>query len=199
MERCELVPLPFWILFRTFDVAELLSAALIPTTFNIVPTIGQGCVMAAAERITGVSPSRGSTQGRSKSDALNEIAASGDLDASVELDRIVSNGVEIAVLKQHPETYKMMVAHKVLPKSTLQHNTRHSSGRLSAANSERFVRALRVRQQAMDAFGPGNADAWLETPLRRLDGRTPMEMLGTEAGARAVEQLIRRAVHGFNA
>ena len=155
--------------------------------------------MAAVERITGVSPSRGGTQGRQKPYALNDIAASGDLDASVELDRIVSIGVEIAVLKQHPETYKMMVAHKVLPKSTLQHNTKRSSGRLSAANSERFVRALRVRQQAMDAFGRDNADAWLETPLRRLDGRTPMEMLGTEAGARAVEQLIGRAVHGFNA
>ena len=155
--------------------------------------------MAATERIPNVSPSGGGTRGGSKPHALSEIAASGDLDASVELDRIVSNGVEIAVLKQHPETYKMMVAHKVLPKSTLQHNTKRSSGRLSAANSERFVRALRVRQQAIDAFGRDNADAWLQTPSRRLDGRAPMQMLGTEAGARAVEQLIGRAAHGFNA
>lgn len=131
--------------------------------------------------------------------SLRDVIASDDIEASLALDRIVSEGIDARVLDEHAGTIRMMVGGKVLPKSTLQHNTKRKSGRVSSATSERLVRVLRIRRQASEAFGEENADKWLETPLRRFEGRTPMQMLGTEAGARAVEQFIGRAMHGFNA
>ena len=131
--------------------------------------------------------------------SIEDVIASDDIGAALALDRVVVEGIDRRLIDRHSRTVGMMITHRVLPKSTLQHNSKRPSGRLSPSTSERLVRVLRARRQASDAFGDSNADAWLETPLRRLEGRTPMQMLGTEAGARAVEQLIGRTVHGFNA
>jgi putative toxin-antitoxin system antitoxin component (TIGR02293 family) len=38
---------------------------------------------------------------------------------------------------------------------------------------------------------------WLRKPKRRFDGKKPVEMLGTEAGARLVEEAIGQIDHGI--
>jgi putative toxin-antitoxin system antitoxin component (TIGR02293 family) len=48
-----------------------------------------------------------------------------------------------------------------------------------------------VIEVANRVFGePAKAQAWLNHPRLQLGGRTPMEMLATEDGARRVEELL---------
>ena len=48
-----------------------------------------------------------------------------------------------------------------------------------------------IMQIAHRVFGdPGKARDWLNHPRVQLGGRTPMEMLVTETGARRVEELL---------
>ena len=49
----------------------------------------------------------------------------------------------------------------------------------------------RILRLAERVFGdPVQARSWLDRPSVQLGGRTPREMLGTEAGARRVEELL---------
>lgn len=73
---------------------------------------------------------------------------------------------------------------------TLQRRKR--SGRLSAAESDRFERLRRAWQRALRAFDDDAEEArhWLTTPKRALGGETPVEHLDTEPGARAVAEML---------
>jgi len=51
---------------------------------------------------------------------------------------------------------------------------------------------------AEQVFGePLRAWRWLRKPKIRFDGKTPVEMLATEAGARLVEEMIGQIDHGM--
>ena len=51
---------------------------------------------------------------------------------------------------------------------------------------------------AEQVFGePERAWRWLRKPKRRFEGRTPIEMLVTEAGSRLVEELILQFEYGM--
>jgi putative toxin-antitoxin system antitoxin component (TIGR02293 family) len=51
--------------------------------------------------------------------------------------------------------------------------------------------AAHVVEIAQRVFGdPGKAAAWLDRPSVQLGGRTPREVLASEAGARRVEELL---------
>jgi putative toxin-antitoxin system antitoxin component (TIGR02293 family) len=83
-----------------------------------------------------------------------------------------------------------------LPRRTLAR--RKNEGRLSSEESDRLVRAARVYGRALRLFDGRSEDAtaWLTTPNMALGGTTPLEMMRTDIGARAVEQVIGRAEHG---
>ena len=63
---------------------------------------------------------------------------------------------------------------------------------LSASESDRVLRIARVAERAERVFAsPDKARRWLSSPHSLL-GRAPLELLGTDAGARAVEdELVR--------
>jgi len=74
------------------------------------------------------------------------------------------------------------------------------SGRLSADQSDRLVRVVRVVSEAIDTFAnKEKALRWLRHPADVLDGQTPLELLYTDIGARTVETLLRRIAHGIAA
>ena len=51
---------------------------------------------------------------------------------------------------------------------------------------------------AEQVFGePVRAWRWLRKAKRRFEGKTPVEMLATEAGARLVEEMIGQIEHGI--
>jgi putative toxin-antitoxin system antitoxin component (TIGR02293 family) len=67
---------------------------------------------------------------------------------------------------------------------------------LKADESDRIARVARVAALAMEAFGRDAGLQWLREPNAALGERIPLAMLGTDAGARQVEQIIGRVEHG---
>jgi putative toxin-antitoxin system antitoxin component (TIGR02293 family) len=59
----------------------------------------------------------------------------------------------------------------------------------------RFARLFHLATALYDGDEDA-ARAWLRKPARALDGETPLDHAGTEAGAREVESLIGRLEHG---
>jgi putative toxin-antitoxin system antitoxin component (TIGR02293 family) len=70
--------------------------------------------------------------------------------------------------------------------------------RLDAGRSDRLVRYARLFRLAAELYDGDEAAAraWLQKPAQALDGATPLDHAGTEAGARDVESLIGRLEHG---
>jgi putative toxin-antitoxin system antitoxin component (TIGR02293 family) len=89
------------------------------------------------------------------------------------------------------------VYHLIVPRRTLAHRVaKHQP--LSRDESDKAVRVARVTAMAERVFGESErAWRWLRKPKRRFDGKTPVEMLATEAGARLVEEAIGQIDHGI--
>ena len=90
------------------------------------------------------------------------------------------------------EVYQLIV-----PRRTLAHRiAKHQP--LSKEESDRAVRVARITAMAEQVFGePDRAWRWLRKPKRNFDGKTPVEMLATEASARLVEEMIVQIDHGM--
>jgi putative toxin-antitoxin system antitoxin component (TIGR02293 family) len=85
-----------------------------------------------------------------------------------------------------------------LPRKTLAH--RRTLGRLTAEQSDRLVRILRVIEQAELAFGDvQKARTWLRRPSAVLADHAPLDLLDTDIGTRQVETLLGRIEHGIAA
>jgi len=75
---------------------------------------------------------------------------------------------------------------------------RKDQGRLTPGESERVLRTARIVRKAIELFEEDKEAAlrWVFSPVRALDGKSPLDFATTEVGARAVEQLINRLEHG---
>jgi putative toxin-antitoxin system antitoxin component (TIGR02293 family) len=69
---------------------------------------------------------------------------------------------------------------------------RNEQGHLSATESDRFERLMRVYRHALRAFDDDLEDArdWLTSSKSALDGETPIEHLDTEPGTQIVLQML---------
>ena len=83
-----------------------------------------------------------------------------------------------------------------LPKSTMR--LRRQQNKLSRHESDRLIRLSRIFEQARDLFegDVSLAREWLASPCRALGSATPLEFAATELGAREVERVIARLIHG---
>lgn len=87
----------------------------------------------------------------------------------------------------------------VIPRRTLAHRKAQGTP-LSREESDRAVRIARIAGLADDVFADTEVSGeWLHRPSRALDGRSPLDLLGTEAGAAVVEDLLMRIAHGIAA
>lgn len=75
---------------------------------------------------------------------------------------------------------------------------RKQSGRFSPEESDRLARIGRVVSRVRRFFDGSARDAldWLTEPAFAFNGRQPIELLSTDAGATEVEHLIGRIEHG---
>jgi putative toxin-antitoxin system antitoxin component (TIGR02293 family) len=90
------------------------------------------------------------------------------------------------------------IHHLILPRRTL--SNRRAAGHLTADQSDKLVRVARLIAKAEEIFGaPEKAHRWLRRPTAPLNGEAPLNMLDTEAGARAVEELLIKIDHGIAA
>jgi putative toxin-antitoxin system antitoxin component (TIGR02293 family) len=92
------------------------------------------------------------------------------------------------------EAYRLIV-----PRRTLAHRVaKHQP--LSKEESDKAVRVARITAMGEQVFGePERAWRWMRKPKRRFDGKTPIEMLATEVGARLVEEMIAQIDDGLAA
>ena len=74
---------------------------------------------------------------------------------------------------------------------------RRRQGRLAGYESDRVYRLARIIALAKRYLGSDEAvPQWLRRPNRALGGSTPLELLDTELGARAVENVLGRIAYG---
>ena len=88
------------------------------------------------------------------------------------------------------------VSNLIIKPRTLSH--RRANGRkLTVDESDRAARVARAVALAEKTFAnPDKAGRWLHGSLSALGGRTPMEFVRTDAGARIVENLLARISWG---
>jgi putative toxin-antitoxin system antitoxin component (TIGR02293 family) len=104
------------------------------------------------------------------------------------LDRVLS-----AVIGEGPATAKFR--NLVIPRATYQRKQI-----LDSPFSDRVERLARVFAMAKSIWGDAErARHFLNTPHPELEGRTPIETALTEIGARRVEAVMERGVHGLPA
>lgn len=85
----------------------------------------------------------------------------------------------------------------IIPERTLKHR-RSRKEPLSKEESDRAWRTARILAQARTLFGSTEAALqWMRTAKRRFAGRTPIEMIATEAGARLVEEMLVQTEEGM--
>jgi putative toxin-antitoxin system antitoxin component (TIGR02293 family) len=74
---------------------------------------------------------------------------------------------------------------------------RRHQGRLARYESDRLYRLARIVALAKQYIGNEETAArWLRRPNRALGGNNPLELIDTELGARAVENILGRIAFG---
>jgi putative toxin-antitoxin system antitoxin component (TIGR02293 family) len=74
---------------------------------------------------------------------------------------------------------------------------RRREGRLARHESDRIYRLARIVALAKHYIGnEETANRWLKRPNRALGGSTPLGLIDTELGARAVENVLGRIAYG---
>jgi putative toxin-antitoxin system antitoxin component (TIGR02293 family) len=69
---------------------------------------------------------------------------------------------------------------------------------LTVEETDRALRLERIAALADRVFGnPEKAHRWMRKPKNMLGGRTPVDFLATESGARQVEEKLYRIEHGM--
>jgi putative toxin-antitoxin system antitoxin component (TIGR02293 family) len=87
----------------------------------------------------------------------------------------------------------------IVPRRTLTHRRARREA-LSRDESDRAVRVARVVALCEEVFSDRERGwRWLRDAKRRFQGRTPLDLLATEAGARLVEELLYRIDEGMAA
>ena len=115
-----------------------------------------------------------------------------------DLARAIERGLPtgaIDALKGHGIT-EQEAARFVIPRRTLGHR-RDKGQALSVEESDRAVRLARILALAEAAFANAEkAMTWLRRPSSALDDRAPLDVAGTDAGARVIENLLARITWG---
>jgi putative toxin-antitoxin system antitoxin component (TIGR02293 family) len=84
-----------------------------------------------------------------------------------------------------------------VPVRTYQRWLTDPNKKLDSATGGRYYRTVRVIQHAATLLGSmENALQWLRGGQRALGGRVPFELLSTDPGAEAVEDLLGRIEYG---
>ncbi len=112
---------------------------------------------------------------------------------------LVRRGLPYAALRAVSRSFDVSAALATrslrLPERTLAR--RRAARRLDTGQSEKVLRLAQIALHARRVLGTrGNARSWLGSPNRALGGVTPLSLLDTDVGARAVEDVLTRIEHG---
>jgi putative toxin-antitoxin system antitoxin component (TIGR02293 family) len=143
-----------------------------------------------AKRAVGKSPVTGAKQ----------TARTGDtLATELQIARQVREGYPLSVVDDVLDSGMLeprIMYEFVVPRRTLAHR-KQKAQLLTPEQSDRLARILRIYARAEEALGElPKATRWLHKENRALQGQRPVDLLGSDAGARAVEKVLGRLEHG---
>ncbi|QRQ83513.1 antitoxin Xre/MbcA/ParS toxin-binding domain-containing protein [Cupriavidus oxalaticus] len=85
----------------------------------------------------------------------------------------------------------------IIPRRTLSHR-RERGESLTVDESDKAIRLARILAQAISTFGEADrALTWLRAGQQRFAGKSPLELAGTEQGARLVEEELLQIDEGY--
>jgi putative toxin-antitoxin system antitoxin component (TIGR02293 family) len=117
-----------------------------------------------------------------------------DVSSEGDLARLIYQGLRSSVLA-HVERAgfsKQEIERFIIPARTLRHR-KIKREPLTLDESDRVVRLTRIQALAEDVFGDTEkANRWLRQGLGILDGKSPLEVARSEAGARLIEQILAK-------
>ena len=112
-----------------------------------------------------------------------------------------SNRVSYEQVRQRSDSYsldRLSVRHILGISESTQFRYEKKNPVLNSNLSDRWQRFERILQQAEELFEDKNAaQEWLITPKASLEGKTPLEILGTDAGVVRVREMLTRAAYGI--
>jgi len=121
-------------------------------------------------------------------------AVGANVSSEADLARLVDHGIRLSVLG-HVERAgfsKQEIERFIIPARTLRHRKSRREP-LTLDESDRLVRLTRIQALAEDVFGNAEkANRWLRQNLGILDGKSPLDVARSEAGARVVEQILAK-------
>lgn len=132
---------------------------------------------------------------------IHELLGIPRVKSELDLVKLVEQGIStqaIGSLRRHgvtdDEIYSLL-----LPRRTLAHR-RARREVLSRDESDRVVRVARITALSEQVFGePARSWRWLRDGKRLFQGRSPLQLSATEAGARLVEAALYRIDEGMAA
>lgn len=116
-----------------------------------------------------------------------------------DLEGLVHGGLPAAVVRHLAEStgtsLRLLQEITHIDRSTFSRRLKRQA-LLKVDESDRVARVARIAALAVEALGADVGLDWLRESNVALGGRVPLEMLGTDAGARQVEQILGRVEHG---
>lgn len=124
-----------------------------------------------------------------------KLATRGEASLAAAVEKGLPRSSLLRVVARSGATGKARIAllHRVVPSATFKRRTRlklHESEK-----TERLARVIALAELLWD--DPDAAQRFLSTPHPELRNRSPLDRAGTELGARQVEALVMRAIHGL--
>ncbi|MGA8152867.1 MAG: antitoxin Xre/MbcA/ParS toxin-binding domain-containing protein [Terriglobales bacterium] len=123
----------------------------------------------------------------------------GHIGSELELASLAERGLPLTTvnrLTRHGLT-RDEVHSLVIHRRTFKHR-KSSKQRLSRDESDRAIRTARILARAQATLGDAEqALAWVRQPKARFEGRTPIQMMGTESGGRLVEEMLVQIDEGM--
>lgn len=104
----------------------------------------------------------------------------------------------ITVLADRLTMHRTDVAKRLgIPQRTLTRRLSREA-RLTVDESDRAARMARIIALTTEILGTNEkASSWLRTPNRSLDGKSPIDEIGTDPGYRSVEEVLYAIAYGM--
>ena len=120
-------------------------------------------------------------------------------DSEFDLAQLAEDGLPIGIVRvmtdrglTTKEVYSI-----VIPERTLKHRKSRKE-RLSREESDKAIRTARLLARAQSIFGnQEKVLLWMRQAKQRFGGRTPLDLLSTEAGGRLVEEMLIQIDEGM--
>jgi len=119
---------------------------------------------------------------------------------ALERARAVEHGLPVKALRDliaDPAITLADLVRAIAPRRTLERRLKEG-GRLNARESDRLSAFVTTLESVTAMFGSRQeAMDWLRHPKRQFDGDSPINMMATNAGAQAIDELLMRAKFGM--